>query len=380
MLCLQATGLPGCTVTPGAFTSCWINYSSGCIAVGTGPVGSSLSYVWQDPEPPIADIQHIGLSCWDKHVSYRNVQLLPTLPPAQLQELHAGMQRRMDAQDELQQRQDQNQAEQHEPQQQEQLDHTAPLQDAAQPGSKTAGKAQQQPQYQQQLCPHVVPSLLQLVQHAIVAHLQPADVCHVLQLSEALLPRTQHLYEQAVQLAGEWFGLLVQQQLQEVAMLPLDVFMDVAHEPLLVSCCFGFLFVQCLCHLQLHSYDRMGQTWLLARQQRSRFAEHLATLCRMCRSWQSSKQWELGARLAGSQPCLVMLSEQGSSSSQSRRCCQPAPRTHQRTPQANTGASLTASSSSSSYGASRVQGMLLAAAPAALMRSWRCCSWCGLHS
>jgi hypothetical protein len=57
----------------------------------------------------------------------------------------------------------------------------------------------------------------------------------MLQLSEALLPRTQHLYRVCVELAGEWFGLLVQQHLQELAMLPLDVLVDVLHEPLLVS-------------------------------------------------------------------------------------------------------------------------------------------------
>jgi hypothetical protein len=222
------------------------------------------------------------------------VQLLPPLPPAQLQELRAGMQRRMDAQDELQQL-DRNQAEQHEPQQQEHLDHAAPLQDTAQPGSKAAGKvSQQQPQqHHQQLCQHAVPSLLQLVQHAIVAHLQPSDVCHVLQLSEALLPRTQHLYEQAVQLAGEWFGLLVQQQLQEVAMLPLDVFMDVAHEPLLVSCCcFLLLRVRCLAAcLLLHNTSRCVQNPTAYQAAAQHFAEStlLAALCRTCRSWQSSE-------------------------------------------------------------------------------------------
>lgn len=236
---LQVTGLPGCTVTPGAFTSCWINYSDGCIAIGTGPVGSSLSYIWQDPEVPIADIQHIGLSCWDKHVSYRNVQLLPALPHAQLQELRADMQRRMDAQ--AQQRQhDTLMAEQLEPQQQR----AHACMPELQPGNADTPalvRMQQPAQQQQHLSTCVVPSLLQLVQRAIITHMHPADVCHTLQLSEALLPRTQHLYEQAVQLAGEWFGLLAQQHLQEIAMLPLDVLLDVAHEPLLVSIPTGLL-------------------------------------------------------------------------------------------------------------------------------------------
>lgn len=243
-LCTQATGLPGCTVTPSAFTACWINYSAGCIAVGTGPVGSSLSYVWQDAEPAIADIQHIGLSCWDRHVSYRDVQLLPALPPAQLQALQMQLQQQQQAAAAVQQ-QLQASAQPHSAQQ-EVLQQLEGVQQAAgcTPTSGAVSIAQALQQQQQQhdrdghsSKPGAVPSLLQLVQHAIVAQLQPADVCHVLQLSEALLPRTQHLYEQAVQLAGEWFGLLAQQHLQELAMLPQDVLMDVVHEPLLVSSC-----------------------------------------------------------------------------------------------------------------------------------------------
>jgi len=182
-------------------------------------VGSNLSFVWHDPQSPIPDIQHIGLSCWDKHVSYRNVQLLPPLPPPELQVL------------ELQA------AQQQAAQQQAQANHH-PLAEAHhhQHASIAPDRLCKHPeQHQLQQLPGRVPALLQLVQDAIVLHLQPADVCHVLQLSEALLPRTQHLYEAAVQLAGEYFTLLVQQHLQELAMLPLDVLLDVLHEPLLVS-------------------------------------------------------------------------------------------------------------------------------------------------
>lgn len=263
----QATGLPGCTVTPGSFISCWISYSNGCIAVGTGPVGSSLSYVWQDPEPPVADIQHIGLSCWDKHVSYRNVQLLPALPQQQLQELRADMQRRTAAQKQ-QRLLSEALADQAGSQQQEPAC-VVSLQGAsgsAQPSKAvlTAAQASQQLQQQQEVSTCAVPRLLQLVQHAIVAHLQPADVCHMLQLSEALLPRAQHLYEQAVQLAGEWFGLLAQQHLQEIAMWPLDVLMDVVHEPLLVSlsCCLSSWAraLPCCCLTCVHTCTPLQET------------------------------------------------------------------------------------------------------------------------
>lgn len=197
-------------------------------------MASSLSYLWQDPEPAIADIKHIGLSCWDKHVSYRNVQVLPPLPPQQLQELAVDLQRRQAAQHSLTQPPNHEHAphtqQQQTPQQQEPYSTHPASQAAAMLAHDT-----HQPQ-QQGACSHAAaaPALLQLVQHAIVQHMQPADVCHMLQLSEALLPRTQHLYRVCVELAGEWFALLVQQHLQELAMLPLDVLVDVLHEPLLV--------------------------------------------------------------------------------------------------------------------------------------------------
>lgn len=242
---VQATGLPGCTVTTDAFTACWINYANGCIAVGTGPVGSSLSYIWHDPEPAIADIQHVGLSCWDKHISYRNVQLLPALPQQLLQELRADLQRKLAAQPP--QRQPSAHLQPSDAQQGQQQQHQQQGESGARPHDQQAAQATdkgactsahallQDAQEQGPSMGCCVPPLLQLIQHALVSHLQPADVCHMLQLSEALLPRTQHLYDEAVQLAGEWFSLLAQQHLQELAMLPLDVLMDVVHEPLLVS-------------------------------------------------------------------------------------------------------------------------------------------------
>lgn len=44
--------------------------------VGTGePMPGSPCYQWVDPEGPIPDIQHVGLSCWDSHVSYRCIEV-----------------------------------------------------------------------------------------------------------------------------------------------------------------------------------------------------------------------------------------------------------------------------------------------------------------
>jgi hypothetical protein len=238
---LQATGLAGCTVDPRSFTACWINYSNGSISIGTGPAGSNLSFQWQDPEQPIQGIKHIGLSCWDKHVSYRNVQLLPPLAAAQLQQL--AEQHRQEQSHLLQLRRQEQLQEEEGGHQQQQANACSSVGDskaqqssergtaaaaAAAAAAATAAKALQ-------LQGHQVPSLLQLVMESVAGSMAPAAVCHVLQLSELLLPRTQQLYEAAVQLAGSWFELLVRQHIDDLACLSVDVMADILHEPLLVS-------------------------------------------------------------------------------------------------------------------------------------------------
>lgn len=220
----SATGLAGCTVDARSFTTCWINYSNGSIAIGTGPAGSSLSFIWRDPQQPIPGIRHIGLSCWDKHVSYRNVQLLPPLAAAQLQQL--AEQQRQEQARLLQLQQEARLQEQQQQRQAEQSD--ASMGDSSAQCSPAAAKSAPT---QLQSC--VVPSLLQLVMESVARSMAPAGVCHVLQLSELLLPRTQQLYEAAVQLAGGWFGLLVRQHLDDLACLSVDVMADILHEPLL---------------------------------------------------------------------------------------------------------------------------------------------------
>lgn len=41
----------------------------------TGSPGTNVSYQWQDTSGGTAAMKHIGLSCWDKHVSYRRIQV-----------------------------------------------------------------------------------------------------------------------------------------------------------------------------------------------------------------------------------------------------------------------------------------------------------------
>ena len=60
------------------FKPFWINYDCGSFTVGSGVPGEGTILKWEDPQP-LDDIQYIGLSAWDKHVSYRHITLGPAL-------------------------------------------------------------------------------------------------------------------------------------------------------------------------------------------------------------------------------------------------------------------------------------------------------------
>ena len=79
LLPIQVENVPGSRLCGAAFTKFWINYSQGTITVGVGEPGQDSShYSYTDPDP-IASLKHIGLSAWDKHVAYRNVELRPAV-------------------------------------------------------------------------------------------------------------------------------------------------------------------------------------------------------------------------------------------------------------------------------------------------------------
>lgn len=85
MTCLQANNVPGTKLSGSEFLQFWVSYSVGSIWVGTGAPGSQPPcYSWLDPSPA-ASIEHVGLSSWDHHVAYRNIQITPPVaipPPA----------------------------------------------------------------------------------------------------------------------------------------------------------------------------------------------------------------------------------------------------------------------------------------------------------
>lgn len=66
-------------MTGDSFTRFWISYNQGNITVGLGEPGiDSPNYSWTDPDP-IPNVKHVGLSTWDKHVGYRQIQMQPAV-------------------------------------------------------------------------------------------------------------------------------------------------------------------------------------------------------------------------------------------------------------------------------------------------------------
>jgi hypothetical protein len=72
--------VPGTKLLGSEFLRFWVSFNAGRISVGTGAPGKQPPcYTWLDPSPQ-ASIQHVGLSSWDHHVAYRNIQI--SGPPA----------------------------------------------------------------------------------------------------------------------------------------------------------------------------------------------------------------------------------------------------------------------------------------------------------
>lgn len=59
------------------FQSYWISIYDGLICIGKGRYPfQNLVFEWLDSKPN-CNVQYVGLSSWDKHVGYRNVNVLP---------------------------------------------------------------------------------------------------------------------------------------------------------------------------------------------------------------------------------------------------------------------------------------------------------------
>lgn len=72
----------GAHVTGDVFSSYWLDYDNGAITIGAGtPSTPSGMHRWVDPHP-LDSLRFVGLSSWDKHVAYRNINVGPCLADA----------------------------------------------------------------------------------------------------------------------------------------------------------------------------------------------------------------------------------------------------------------------------------------------------------
>eukprot|EP00798_Chlamydomonas_sp_ICE-L_P011410 gene11410-12116_t len=80
----MVNNIGGAQVSSKAFLRLWVQYDKGTISVGVDePSTDTVTFRWQDndDEGPIPGIEHIGLSCWDHHVSFRAIKATPPVVP-----------------------------------------------------------------------------------------------------------------------------------------------------------------------------------------------------------------------------------------------------------------------------------------------------------
>ncbi|KXZ51612.1 hypothetical protein GPECTOR_12g576 [Gonium pectorale] len=152
----MVTGVACSRVSSKTFGKYWIDFNHGILTVGHGEPGEGVCHQWHDAQE-IPGIQHVGLSCWDRHVSYRAIALRPPLDHARLRrELAAG----------------------------------------AAGGADGAAAA----------APSAVPCLFDATCAAIMAATTPANVCRTLHVAELLLPTTQKLYRYCLDYIARHFA------------------------------------------------------------------------------------------------------------------------------------------------------------------------------
>ncbi|PNH11217.1 BTB/POZ domain-containing protein [Tetrabaena socialis] len=154
--CMVA-GMPCSHVSSKAFSAYWVDLNHGVLTVGHGEPGQSVCHQWRDVQE-IPGIQHIGLSCWDRHVSYRNIALAPPLDFTLLQRAQAA-------------------------------------------GAAELG---------------ALPSLFSTTCSAITAATTPANVCAALHVAELLLPTTQKLYRHCLDYIARHFETVVAEHGQQL--------------------------------------------------------------------------------------------------------------------------------------------------------------------
>ncbi|GBF97048.1 hypothetical protein Rsub_09521 [Raphidocelis subcapitata] len=198
----QVQGVAGARVGAREFSPFWINCADGAITVGAGAPGEGVAHRWVDPAPGelARGVRHAGLSCWDRHVSYRNVRVLPPLDAAALAAAAAAAARRR-------------------------LEAGAAASaggeaDAAGGGGGVAEESE-------------VPSCFELASAVVVASLSPRYACAALQVAELLLPASQRVHEVVVEWVGRRFQECAERALGELSLLPAAALADILCQPLM---------------------------------------------------------------------------------------------------------------------------------------------------
>lgn len=156
------------------FQRWWVDCNAGVITVGAGAPGGSVAYRWADPEPCIPSLHAVGLSCWDRHVTYRNIRMLP---PVDFEAL--------------------------------------------------ARQARQ---------PQAIPTLLDITMASAMQHACAASICVVLDIATFLLPNTLLLYNHAVEYVARQLEQVLLQGFQAFCRLPAEALADVlAHNALALN-------------------------------------------------------------------------------------------------------------------------------------------------
>lgn len=182
MLNTQADNVPGTKLSASQFLQFWVSYSAGSISIGTGAPGSQPPcYSWLDPGPAAA-IEHVGLSSWDHHVAYRNIQI------------------------------------------------TAPV--ALPPRHGNAAAADQQTAAGST---GAIPSLQDQCSAALQRAFRPASVCTVLSMADVMRPSADALRDAAVAFLAERLPAVLAADAAGLQALSFDCMLDVLKHPALVS-------------------------------------------------------------------------------------------------------------------------------------------------
>ncbi|KAL3139743.1 hypothetical protein ABBQ38_004048 [Trebouxia sp. C0009 RCD-2024] len=208
VLCHQADNVPGSKLSGDAFTRFWISYSQGTITVGLGEPGpDSCHYSWTDTSP-IPDLKHVGLSTWDKHVGYKQIQMRPAVS------LHA------------------------------------PL-------------AQQKADTEPQRGAH---SLRWLCRQSIEQHLDTHNLCSILYGVEVLAPALDQMKEPLLSCLADHLEQVVESDPKGFCSLPCTCLLDLLSRPGL-ACSEGSLFAACMTWAQqpARNFDEVEQLLPLIR-------------------------------------------------------------------------------------------------------------------